>query len=164
MELNYLLVYLLTYSRYTARIVEIDETNKIVLVHFDGWNRRYDERIVMHSDRLRPPGRLVSSPGRMRKEMSAGGKSDSVKSTTSSTDYLVCRRRFALYAIFCMGSTLQHRRYAFCMVFHVRWIFLTTSLRILPESRSDEGGIQRQVVRNTSNMETIQNAFSPMLD
>ena len=38
--------------------------------------------------------------------------------------------------------------YAFCMVFHVRWIFLTTSLQIPPESRSDEGGIRRRVVRN----------------
>ena len=43
--------------------------------------------------------------------------------------------------------------YAFCMVFHVRWIFLTTSLRIPPESRSDEGGIRRRVVRNPSHME-----------
>ena len=44
-------------------------------------------------------------------------------------------------------------RYAFCMVFHVRWIFLTTSLRIPPESLSDEGGIRRRVVRNPSHME-----------
>ena len=41
----------------------------------------------------------------------------------------------------------------FCMVFHVRWIFLTTSLRIPPELRSDEGGIRRRVVRNPSHME-----------
>ena len=37
--------------------------------------------------------------------------------------------------------------------FPVRWIFLTTSLRIPPESRSDEGGIRRRVVRNPSHME-----------
>ena len=43
--------------------------------------------------------------------------------------------------------------YAFCMIFHVRWIFLTTSLRIPPDSRSDEGGIRRRVVRNPSHME-----------
>ena len=48
---------------------------------------------------------------------------------------------------------LQKSRYAFCMVFHARWIFLTTSLRIPPESRSDEGGIRRRVVRNPSHME-----------
>ena len=39
------------------------------------------------------------------------------------------------------------------MVFHVRWIFLTTSLRIPPESLRDEGGIRRRVVRNPSHME-----------
>ena len=42
----------------------------------------------------------------------------------------------------------QLGRYAFCMVFHVRWIFLTTSLRIPPESRSDDGGIRRRLVRH----------------
>ena len=60
-------------------------------------------------------------------------------------------------------SQNHERWYAFCMVFHVRWIFLTTSLRIPPESRSDEGGIRRRVVRNPSHMETIQNAFSRIL-
>ena len=41
------------------------------------------------------------------------------------------------------------RWYAFCMVFHERRIFLTTSLRIPPESRSDEGGIRRRVFSHT---------------
>ena len=41
--------------------------------------------------------------------------------------------------------------YAFCMVFHVRWIFLTTSLR---------RRVVRRVVRNPSHMENIQDAFS----
>ena len=50
-------------------------------------------------------------------------------------------------------------RYAFCMVFHVRWIFLTTSLRIPPESRSDEGfGDEWWEIHLT--WKTIQNAFS----
>ena len=51
------------------------------------------------------------------------------------------------------GINSVDRWYAFGMVFHVRWIFLTTSLRIPPESRSDEGGIRRRVVRNPSHME-----------
>ena len=38
-----------------------------------------------------------------------------------------------------------HGWYAFCMVFHVRWIFLTMSLR-------KEGGIRRRVVRNPYKM------------
>ena len=36
------------------------------------------------------------------------------------------------------NSFLHGGWYAFCMVFHVRWIFLTTSLRILPESLAIE--------------------------
>ena len=51
------------------------------------------------------------------------------------------------------ANDMETRGYAFCMVFHVRWIFLTTSLPIPPESRSDEGGIRRRVVRNPSHME-----------
>ena len=46
------------------------------------------------------------------------------------------------------------------MVFHVTWNFLTTSLRIPPESRSDEGGIRRRV---DLAWKTIQNAFSRIL-
>ena len=41
--------------------------------------------------------------------------------------------------------------YTLCTVFHVKWIFLTTNLRIPP--RVDEGGIRRRVVRNPSRME-----------
>ena len=64
----------------------------------------------------------------------------------------------------CTSISWWLSRYAFCMVFHVRWIFLTTSLRIPPESRSDEGGIRRRVVRKIHlTWKTIQNAFSRIL-
>ena len=52
------------------------------------------------------------------------------------------------------------RRYAFCMVFHVRWIFLTKSLRIPPESRSDEVGFGDEWWEIHLTWKTIQNAFS----
>ena len=75
--------------------------------------------------------------------------SESIKTRTTSPK---ARTKWFSYSI---RSPLCHppipripRWYAFCMVFHVRWIFLTTSLRIPPESRSDEGGIRRRVVRN----------------
>ena len=46
-----------------------------------------------------------------------------------------------------LGAHSMHgTRYAFCMVFHVRWIFLTT-----------------HHLRNPSRMETMQNAFSRIL-
>ena len=41
-------------SRYSARLVEVDAEAGQVLVHFDGWNARFDEWMPMTSDRLRP--------------------------------------------------------------------------------------------------------------
>ena len=40
--------------RYPARITEINDKDKTVLIHFDGWNQRYDEWVEMDSERLRP--------------------------------------------------------------------------------------------------------------
>ncbi|CAL1530605.1 unnamed protein product [Lymnaea stagnalis] len=39
---------------YPSKIVEIDEEQKLVLIHFEGWNQRYDEWVPMDSDKLRP--------------------------------------------------------------------------------------------------------------
>ena len=36
-----------------ARIVEVDEDEGDVLVHFEGWSSRYDEYVEVGSDRLR---------------------------------------------------------------------------------------------------------------
>ena len=44
----------LSYSRYHARIVKINESNHRVLVHFDGWNSRHDKWFDHKSDLLRP--------------------------------------------------------------------------------------------------------------
>lgn len=35
----------------------MDEKDKKVLIHFEGWNHRYDEWIAFDSERLRPHGR-----------------------------------------------------------------------------------------------------------
>ena len=52
--------------------------------------------------------------------------------------------------------------YAFCMVFHVRWIFLTTSLRIPPEYATRVGfGDEWWEIHLA--WKTIQNAFSRIL-
>ena len=45
------------YFRYSAKIVEIDESDNTVLIHFDGWNQRYDEWVEMSSENLRPATR-----------------------------------------------------------------------------------------------------------
>ena len=42
-----------TFFRYTARIMEIDPSDVSVLIHFDGWNSRFDEWMSMTSERLR---------------------------------------------------------------------------------------------------------------
>eukprot|EP00118_Oscarella_pearsei_P020541 m.223360 g.223360 ORF g.223360 m.223360 type:complete len:678 (+) comp39981_c1_seq38:54-2087(+) len=38
---------------YPARIVEVDEEDKEVQIHFEGWNQRHDEWLPFDSDRLR---------------------------------------------------------------------------------------------------------------
>ncbi len=43
--------------RYPAKILEVDSEDLTVLIHFEGWNSRYDEWIRMESDRLRPATR-----------------------------------------------------------------------------------------------------------
>ncbi|XP_055995394.1 PHD finger protein 20-like protein 1 isoform X3 [Ostrea edulis] len=45
---------------YQAKIVDIDEEELMVMIHFDGWNQRYDEWILMNSEKLRPKTRHSS--------------------------------------------------------------------------------------------------------
>ena len=61
-------------SRYTARVIELDVEDLTVLIHFEGWNARYDEWLEMTSDRLRPLTRQS-----VRKEASKGSKVDQKK-------------------------------------------------------------------------------------
>ena len=35
-------------------MIELDGEDQTVLIHFEGWNARYDEWLEMTSDRLRP--------------------------------------------------------------------------------------------------------------
>ncbi|XP_062603197.1 PHD finger protein 20-like protein 1 isoform X2 [Saccostrea cucullata] len=51
---------------YSAKIVEIDEEEKMVMIHFDGWNQRYDEWIEMDSEKLRPKTRHSSRKGKAK--------------------------------------------------------------------------------------------------
>ena len=51
--------------RYPAKIVEVDDRDTTVLIHFDGWNQRYDEWVKMNSDQLRP----LAEADRIKKEV-----------------------------------------------------------------------------------------------
>ncbi|XP_038051726.1 uncharacterized protein LOC119724650 isoform X2 [Patiria miniata] len=57
---------------YLARIVSVDETDSTVLIHFAGWNSRFDEWLEFDSDRLRPMAR-VSARRETAKEVKALG-------------------------------------------------------------------------------------------
>ena len=52
------------------------------------------------------------------------------------------------------------RRYAFCMVFHVEWIFLNMSLRIPPESIATRVGFGDEWWEIPLTWKTIHNAFA----
>ena len=56
---------LLLAVRYPARIVEVDDRDMTVLIHFDGWNQRYDEWVKMTSNQLRP----LAESDRLKKEI-----------------------------------------------------------------------------------------------
>ena len=62
----------MTLFRYTAKIVNLDEVDKTVLIHFEGWNSRFDEWLGFESDRLRPLAR-VSARKEVAKEVKALG-------------------------------------------------------------------------------------------
>ncbi|XP_078584305.1 PHD finger protein 20-like isoform X2 [Branchiostoma floridae x Branchiostoma japonicum] len=45
---------------YPAKIEEVDYEEREILVHFEGWNHRYDEWLTFDSDRIRPVDRLTT--------------------------------------------------------------------------------------------------------
>ncbi|XP_064610601.1 PHD finger protein 20-like isoform X3 [Liolophura sinensis] len=55
---------------YPAKMLEVDLSDQTVLIHFEGWNQRYDEWVAMHSDKLRPLTR--TSDRKKNKSKSSG--------------------------------------------------------------------------------------------
>ena len=43
--------------RFLAKVVETDEEEGEVLVHFSGWSSRFDEWVKLNSNRLRTPSK-----------------------------------------------------------------------------------------------------------
>ena len=41
------------FVRYVAKVIEVDEDDGDVLVHFEGWSSRYDEYVEVKGGRLR---------------------------------------------------------------------------------------------------------------
>lgn len=70
--LNFYAVIWIFLFRYSAKIVEIDEEEKMVMIHFDGWNQRYDEWIEMGSEKLRPKTRHSTRKGRPKQSVRSG--------------------------------------------------------------------------------------------
>jgi len=66
--------------RYPAKIVEVDDRDMTVLIHFDGWNQRYDEWVKMTSDQLRP----LAESDRVKKEIPR------TKSVCVTYNYVFC--------------------------------------------------------------------------
>ncbi|OWF49738.1 PHD finger protein 20-like protein 1 isoform X2 [Mizuhopecten yessoensis] len=56
---------------YSAKIVDIDDEEATVLIHFEGWNQRYDEWVEMSSEKLRPKMR---HSGRKEKKKRLSGE------------------------------------------------------------------------------------------
>lgn len=52
---------LFTISRYPAKICRVEALEKKALIHFEGWNHRFDEWISFDSERIRPSARVVES-------------------------------------------------------------------------------------------------------
>ena len=46
-----------TVARFLAKVVETDEEEGEVLVHFSGWSSRFDEWVKLNSNRLRTPSK-----------------------------------------------------------------------------------------------------------
>lgn len=75
-----------------ARIIELDPNAERALVHFDGWNKRFDEFISFHVNRMRPlPMQMQSMQQRGAQRAAAasfasgGSKSPSTTSAASSS-------------------------------------------------------------------------------
>ncbi|XP_060555974.1 uncharacterized protein LOC132716672 [Ruditapes philippinarum] len=60
-------------SWFPAKIRSINEDDMKVLIHFDGWNQRYDEWIDMSSDRIRPLVRHSERKERSKRARSTSG-------------------------------------------------------------------------------------------
>ena len=56
---NVFCVYVCTHAlpRFLAKVVETDEEEGEVLVHFSGWSSRFDEWVELNSNRLRTPSK-----------------------------------------------------------------------------------------------------------
>ena len=72
------LTFFTCYCRFSAKIVEVDDDEMDVLIHFDGWNSRFDEWIGYKSDRLRPAVRTSRKDGSPEKVISVRSMPESV--------------------------------------------------------------------------------------
>ena len=58
---------IISFHRFPAKIREVNEEDMEVLIHFDGWNQRYDEWLPMTTERIRPMTRHSARKDKNRK-------------------------------------------------------------------------------------------------
>lgn len=49
------------FLRYPAKICRVDSEEEKALIHFEGWNHRFDEWISFDSEKIRPSTRSLES-------------------------------------------------------------------------------------------------------
>ena len=55
------------YIRYVSKIAKVDHKKKKILIHFEGWNSRYDEWVSFDSKKIRPlPKEKVKSKSKTK--------------------------------------------------------------------------------------------------
>ncbi len=99
-------------SRYCAHIVEVDESDLTVLIHFDGWNSRYDEWVEMSSDRLRP----ITRHSERKVKKGTNIRSVSV--------YEIDRGKWDMYKLYMYSETC----FMITLQLHKKWSYITGSL------------------------------------
>lgn len=84
-----------TISRYPAKICRVEASEKKALIHFEGWNHRFDEWISFESERIRPSARAVEP------REDKGDKNVQVSAVIFTTVNIICRKLNRLLYYWC---------------------------------------------------------------
>ena len=64
------------FHRFPAKIKDINDEDMEILIHFDGWNQRYDEWVSMTSEKIRPMTRHSARKNSSRKPKTVSYRSE----------------------------------------------------------------------------------------
>lgn len=57
------------FYRYVSKIAKVDPKKRKILIHFEGWNSRYDEWVSFDSKKIRPLPKEKMKPKMKGKEL-----------------------------------------------------------------------------------------------